>query len=75
MRSRRSPAKWSMQVYIGDSPALDAATLIGPSGLVFGTDISLPILERAKRNADGLPVKLVAMDGQALACADTSLTL
>ena len=52
--------------------ALEAATLIGPSGLVFGTDISLPVLEGAKRNAEGLPVKLVATDGQALACADTS---
>jgi len=41
--------------------ALEAATLIGRSGRLFGTDISLPVLERAKRNAEGLPVKLVAM--------------
>jgi SAM-dependent methyltransferase len=52
--------------------AVEAAALVGPSGLVLGTDISWPMLERAKRNADGLPVQLVAMDGQALACRDTS---
>ena len=52
--------------------ALEAAALIGPSGLVLGTDISLPMLERAKRHAERLPVSLVAMDGQALACRDAS---
>jgi SAM-dependent methyltransferase len=52
--------------------ALEAATLIGPSGLVLGTDISLPMLERAKRHAERLPIRLVAMDGQALACRDAS---
>jgi len=31
-----------MLVYIGYPRALEAATLIDPSGLVFGTDISLP---------------------------------
>jgi hypothetical protein len=42
MRSRRSPVKRRMLVYIGYPRALEAATLIDPSGLVFGTDISLP---------------------------------
>jgi len=53
--------------------AVEAAALVGPSGLVLGTDISWPMLERAKRNADGLPVQLIAMDGQALACRDASV--
>jgi ubiquinone/menaquinone biosynthesis C-methylase UbiE len=52
--------------------AVEAAVLVGPSGLVLGTDISLPMLERAKRHAERLPVSLVAMDGQALACHDAS---
>ena len=52
--------------------AVEAAALIGPSGLVLGTDLSLPMLERAKRHVEGLPVSLVAMDGQALACHDAS---
>jgi SAM-dependent methyltransferase len=52
--------------------AVEAAALIGPSGLVLATDISLPMLERAKRNTGGLPVRLVVMDGHALACRDAS---
>jgi ubiquinone/menaquinone biosynthesis C-methylase UbiE len=52
--------------------AVEAAALIGSSGLLVGTDISLPMLERAKRNVHGLSVRLVAMDGQALACRDAS---
>ena len=50
----------------------EIVALIGPSGLVLGTDLSLPMLERAKRHVEGLPVSLVAMDGQALACHDAS---
>jgi ubiquinone/menaquinone biosynthesis C-methylase UbiE len=62
-----------LDVAAGAGPsATEAAALIGPSGLVVGTDISFPMLERAKRNAAGLPVKLAAMDGQALACRDAS---
>jgi ubiquinone/menaquinone biosynthesis C-methylase UbiE len=62
-----------LDVAAGAGPsAMEAAALIGPSGIVLGTDISLPMLERAKRNAARLPVKLVAMDGQALACRDAS---
>lgn len=52
--------------------AVEAAARIGPSGVVLATDISLPMLERAKRNTGGLPVRLVVMDGQALACRDAS---
>jgi SAM-dependent methyltransferase len=52
--------------------AVEAAALVGPSGLVLGTDISLPMLERAKRHAERLPISLVVMDGQALACRDAS---
>src|SRR5215475_9394253 len=63
-----------LDVATGTGPsALEAAALIGPSGLVLGTDISLPMLERAKRHAERLPVSLVAMDGQALACRDASV--
>jgi ubiquinone/menaquinone biosynthesis C-methylase UbiE len=55
-----------LDVATGAGPsAVEAATLSGPWGFVLGTDISLPMLERAKRNAGRLPVKLVAMDGQA----------
>jgi ubiquinone/menaquinone biosynthesis C-methylase UbiE len=62
-----------LDVATGAGPfALEAAALIGPSGLVLGTDISLPMLARAKRHAERLPVSLVAMDGQALACRDAS---
>jgi ubiquinone/menaquinone biosynthesis C-methylase UbiE len=62
-----------LDVATGAGPsAVEAATLTGPWGFVLGTDISLPMLERAKRNAGRLPVKLVAMDGQALACRDAS---
>jgi len=62
-----------LDVATGAGPfALEAAALIGPSGLVLGTDISLPMLERAKRHAERLPISLVAMDGQALACRDAS---
>jgi ubiquinone/menaquinone biosynthesis C-methylase UbiE len=41
--------------------AVEAAALIGSSGLLVGTDISLPMLERAKRNVHGLSVRLVAV--------------
>jgi ubiquinone/menaquinone biosynthesis C-methylase UbiE len=62
-----------LDVATGAGPAaVEAATLTGPWGFVLGTDISLPMLERAKRNAGRLSVKLVAMDGQALACRDAS---
>ncbi len=62
-----------LDVATGAGPsAVEAAALTGPWGFVLGTDISLPMLERAKRNAGRLPVKLVAMDGQALACRDAS---
>jgi ubiquinone/menaquinone biosynthesis C-methylase UbiE len=62
-----------LDVATGAGPsAIEAAALIGPSGLVLATDISLPMLERAKRKAAGLPIELVAMDGQSLACRDAS---
>jgi ubiquinone/menaquinone biosynthesis C-methylase UbiE len=62
-----------LDVATGAGPsAVEAAALIGSSGLLVGTDISLPMLDRAKRNVHGLPVRLVAMDGQALACRDAS---
>ncbi len=52
--------------------AVEAARLVGSSGLVVATDLSLPMLERAKRNVHSLPVRLVAMDGQAIACRAAS---
>ena len=52
--------------------AVKAAALVGSSGLVLATDISLPMLERAKSYVDGLPVRLVAMDAHALACHDAT---
>jgi ubiquinone/menaquinone biosynthesis C-methylase UbiE len=62
-----------LDVATGAGPsAVEVATLTGPWGFVLGTDISLPMLERAKRNVGRLPVTLVAMDGQALACRDAS---
>jgi ubiquinone/menaquinone biosynthesis C-methylase UbiE len=62
-----------LDVATGGGPsAVEAAALVGPSGLVLGTDISPPMLERAKRKIAGLPVELAVMDGQALACRDAS---
>jgi ubiquinone/menaquinone biosynthesis C-methylase UbiE len=62
-----------LDVATGGGPsAVEAAALVGPSGLVLGTDISPPMLERAKRKMAGLPVELAVMDGQALACRDAS---
>jgi ubiquinone/menaquinone biosynthesis C-methylase UbiE len=52
----------------GARSAVEAAALVGKSGLVVATDLSFPMLQRAKRNLGHFPVRLVAMDGQALSC-------
>jgi ubiquinone/menaquinone biosynthesis C-methylase UbiE len=45
-----------------------AAALVGPAGRVIATDISLSMLEVAQRKLAGLPARVIAMDGQELAC-------
>src|SRR5262249_15136652 len=45
-----------------------AVSVVGPSGRVVATDLSLPMLRVAKAKIAGLRVELVAMDGQRLAC-------
>lgn len=52
--------------------AIMAASLVGPSGKVFGVDISLPMLRLAKPKVAGRAITLVAMDGQALAFRNDS---
>jgi ubiquinone/menaquinone biosynthesis C-methylase UbiE len=52
--------------------ALAAAPCVAPSGRVLGADIALPMLAVAKAKVAATPVRLVAMDGQALACRDQS---
>jgi ubiquinone/menaquinone biosynthesis C-methylase UbiE len=62
-----------LDVAIGTGPsAVKAATVVGQSGLVLATDISLSMLQKAKSNVRHLPVSLVAMDAQALACGDST---
>ncbi len=50
------------------SAAVAAAELVRRSGTILGGDICLPMLRQAKSRVQGLPVRLVAMDGQVLAC-------
>lgn len=62
-----------LDVATGTGPsAVEAAAVVGQSGLVVGTDISLPMLQKGKPNIERLPVSLVAMDGRALACSDST---
>jgi ubiquinone/menaquinone biosynthesis C-methylase UbiE len=62
-----------LDVATGTGPsAVKAATVVGQSGLVLATDISLSMLQKAKSNVGHLPVSLVAMDAQALACGDST---
>jgi SAM-dependent methyltransferase len=62
-----------LDVATGTGPsAVEAAALVGQSGLVLATDVSLPMLQKAKPNVESLPVSLVAMDGRALACGDST---
>lgn len=49
-----------------------AASAVRPSGRVLATDLSLPMLRVAKGKITGLPLDLVVMDGQDLACRDRS---
>jgi ubiquinone/menaquinone biosynthesis C-methylase UbiE len=56
-----------LDVATGTGAAARAATdLVGSSGSVIGGDISPSMLEAARRNLKGLPVKLEVLDGQAL---------
>jgi len=62
-----------LDVATGTGPsAAEAAALVGQSGLVLATDVSLPMLQKAKPNVEDLRVSLVAMDGQVLACGDST---
>jgi ubiquinone/menaquinone biosynthesis C-methylase UbiE len=48
--------------------ALVLAETLGPRGSVVGADISWPMLQAARAKVEGRPIRLVAADGQALAC-------
>lgn len=48
--------------------ALVLAEALGPGGSVVGADISWPMLQAARHKLDGRPVRLLAANGQALAC-------
>jgi SAM-dependent methyltransferase len=62
-----------LDVATGTGPStVDAAAVVGRSGLVLATDISLPMLQKAAPKIEDLPVSLVAMDAQALACGDST---
>jgi SAM-dependent methyltransferase len=52
--------------------ALMAADAAGPASRVVGADISLPMLRGALAKLGARPVRLAAMDGQALACRDAT---
>src|SRR5260370_26940640 len=49
-----------------------AADAAGPASRVVGADISLPMLRGALAKLGARPVRLAAMDGQALACRDAT---
>jgi ubiquinone/menaquinone biosynthesis C-methylase UbiE len=62
-----------LDVATGTGPStVEAVAVVGQSGLVLATDLSLPMLQKAKPNVEYLPVSLVAMDAQALACGDST---
>jgi ubiquinone/menaquinone biosynthesis C-methylase UbiE len=62
-----------LDIATGTGPsAVKAATVVGQSGLVLATDISLSMLQKAKSNIGPLPVSLAAMSAEALACADST---
>src|SRR5207244_8085465 len=48
--------------------ALVLAAVLEPGGSVVGADISLPMLQQARHKLDGRPIRLMAANGQALAC-------
>jgi SAM-dependent methyltransferase len=48
--------------------ALMLAEAVEPGGSVVGADISWPMLQAARHKLDGRPVRLMAANGQALAC-------
>ena len=50
-----------------------AASRVGRSGRVIASDISLPMLRATRGKVAGLPVDVVVMDGQELACRDRSV--
>jgi ubiquinone/menaquinone biosynthesis C-methylase UbiE len=62
-----------LDVATGSGPsAVAAAAVVGQGGLVLATDVSLPMLQKAKPNVEYLPVSLVAMDARGLACSDST---
>jgi SAM-dependent methyltransferase len=48
--------------------ALLLAGALEPGGSVVGADISWPMLQKARAKLDGRPIRLIAANGQALAC-------
>lgn len=71
--ARVAPGQRILDVATGTGEAaLAAARRVAPSGSILGADISLPMLAVAQAKVAATPIRLVAMDGQALACRDES---
>ena len=71
--ARVSEGQTVLEVSAGTGALAEAAgARVGASGRVIATDISLPMLQVAKGKLAGLPVHMIAMDGQDLACRDRS---
>ena len=71
--ARVAPGHRVLDIATGTGLAAEAAAAaVGPSGYVVAGDISLPMLDKARRNLKGLSVGLAAMDGQLLPCPDGS---
>lgn len=69
--ARVAPGQRVLDVATGTGEAaLAAASCVRPSGHVLGVDLSLPMLEVARAKAAGRPIRVIAMDAQALACWD-----
>jgi ubiquinone/menaquinone biosynthesis C-methylase UbiE len=52
--------------------ALMAAEAAGPASRILGADLSLPMLRGAHAKLGARPIRLAAMDAQALACRDAA---
>jgi ubiquinone/menaquinone biosynthesis C-methylase UbiE len=60
-----------LDVATGTGAAARAAVdLVGPSGTVIAGDVSQTMLQAARRNLKGLPIRLESLDGQALPYPD-----
>ena len=69
--ARIAPGQSILDVATGTGTVARAAVeIVGASGSVVGGDISPAMLEAARRNLKGLPVRLEVLDGQALPFQD-----